>query len=49
HASLNDTNKLRYCVNKIQKEKHLFGQDLLGVVYNFSHNIDNFQDYVQRL
>ncbi|CAG8663710.1 21478_t:CDS:2, partial [Cetraspora pellucida] len=49
HTSLNDTNKLRYCVNKIQKEKHPFGQDLLGVVYNFSRNIDNFQDYVQRL
>ncbi|CAG8543277.1 15933_t:CDS:10, partial [Cetraspora pellucida] len=49
HASFNNTNKLRYCVNKIQKEKHPFGQDLLGVVYNFSRNIDNFQDYVQRL
>ncbi|CAG8828619.1 5428_t:CDS:2, partial [Cetraspora pellucida] len=30
HASFNDADKLYYCINKIQKEKHLFGQDLLG-------------------
>ncbi|CAG8824679.1 15357_t:CDS:2, partial [Cetraspora pellucida] len=49
HVLLNDTDKLCYCINKIQKEKHLFGQDLLDVMYNFSYNINNFQDYVQQI
>ncbi|PKK65625.1 hypothetical protein RhiirC2_785883 [Rhizophagus irregularis] len=44
------TDRLRYFVNKIQKEINPQGYRLLGVVYNYSHsNIDNFCDYVKRL
>ncbi|CAB4428174.1 unnamed protein product [Rhizophagus irregularis] len=49
HASLNNTDRLRYYVDKIQKEIHPQGQGLLGVVYNYSRNINNFRDYVKRL
>ncbi|CAB5385506.1 unnamed protein product [Rhizophagus irregularis] len=49
-ASLNNADRLRYFVNKIQKEINPQGYRLLGVVYNYSHsNIDNFCDYVKRL
>ncbi|CAB5389955.1 unnamed protein product [Rhizophagus irregularis] len=36
HASLNNTDRLRYYIDKIQKEIHPQGQGLLGVVYNYS-------------
>ncbi len=49
HASLNNNDRLRYYVDKIQNEIYPQGQGLLGVVYNFSRNIDNFCDYVKRL
>ncbi|PKY61969.1 hypothetical protein RhiirA4_432188 [Rhizophagus irregularis] len=49
HASLNNNDHLRYYVDKIQKEVHPHGQGLLGVVYNYSRNINNFCDYVKRL
>ena len=49
HASLNNADRLRYYVNKIQKEINPQGYGLLGVVYNYSRNIDNFCDYVKRL
>ncbi|POG59122.1 hypothetical protein GLOIN_2v1789505 [Rhizophagus irregularis DAOM 181602=DAOM 197198] len=49
HASLNNTDRLRYYIDKIQKEIHPQGQGLLGVVYNYSRNINNFRDYVKRL
>jgi hypothetical protein len=49
HASLNNNDSLRYYVDKIQKEVHPHGQGLLGVVYNYSRNINNFCDYVKRL
>ncbi|PKY35129.1 hypothetical protein RhiirB3_455532 [Rhizophagus irregularis] len=48
-ASLNNADRLRYFVNKIQKEINPQIYRLLGVVYNYSHNIDNFCDYVKRL
>ena len=35
HASLNNTDRLQYYVDKIQKEIHPQGQGLLGVVYNY--------------
>ena len=49
HASLNNADRLRYYVDKIQKEINPQGYGLLGVVYNYSRNIDNFCDYVKRL
>jgi hypothetical protein len=49
HVSLNNNDRLRYYVDKIQKEIHPQGQGLLGVVYNYSRNINNFCDYVKRL
>ncbi|CAB5379938.1 unnamed protein product [Rhizophagus irregularis] len=49
HSSLNNNDHLRYYVDKIQKEIHPQGQGLLGVVYNYSRNINNFCDYVKRL
>ena len=49
HASLNNADHLRYYVDKIQKEIHPQGHGLLGVVYNYSRNIDNFCEYVKRL
>ncbi|CAB4389887.1 unnamed protein product [Rhizophagus irregularis] len=49
HASLNNTDRLRYYIDKIQKEIHPQGQGLLEVVYNYSRNINNFRNYVKRL
>ncbi|RIA79807.1 hypothetical protein C1645_839881 [Glomus cerebriforme] len=49
HASLNNANRLRYYVDKIQKEIHPQGHGILGVVYNYSQNINNFCEYVKRL
>ncbi len=49
HASLNNTDHLRYYIDKIQKEIHPQGYGLLGVVYNYSRNINDFHDYVKRL
>ncbi|CAG8743858.1 16874_t:CDS:1, partial [Funneliformis mosseae] len=49
YASLNNTDHLRYYVDKFQKEIHLQGHGLLGVIYNYSHNINNFYKYVKRL
>jgi hypothetical protein len=49
HASLNNNDSLRYYVDKIQKEVHPHRQGLLGVVYNYSRNINNFCDYVKCL
>ena len=49
HSSLNNADRLRYYVNKIQKEINPQGYGLLGVVYNYLRNIDNFCDYVKRL
>ncbi|CAG8799168.1 3371_t:CDS:2, partial [Gigaspora rosea] len=43
HASLNNTYHLRYYVDKIQKELHPQGQGLLGVVYNYSCNLNNIR------
>ncbi|RHZ76174.1 hypothetical protein Glove_202g111 [Diversispora epigaea] len=49
HASLNNADRLRYHVDKIQKEINPQGTGLLGVVYNYSKNINNFCEYVKRL
>ncbi len=49
YASLNNTDRLRYYIDKIQKEIHLQGYGLLDVVYNYSCNINDFRDYVKRL
>ncbi|CAG8486583.1 23048_t:CDS:2 [Gigaspora rosea] len=49
HASLNKIDHLRYYINKIQKEIHPRGQGLLGVIYNYSRNINNICDYIKRL
>ena len=49
HASLNNADRLRYYVDKIQKEINLQGYGLFGVIYNYFHNTNNFCDYVQRL
>ncbi|PKK63721.1 hypothetical protein RhiirC2_716774 [Rhizophagus irregularis] len=49
HASLNNADRLRYYVDKIQKEIHLQGCGILGVIYNYSRNINNFCEYVKRL
>ena len=49
HASLNNADRLRYYVDKIQKEIHPQGHGLLGVVYNYSRNINNFCEYVKCL
>lgn len=44
---LNNNDRLRYY--KKQKEIHPQGQELLGVIYKYSRNINNFCDYVKRL
>ncbi|RHZ81222.1 hypothetical protein Glove_122g77 [Diversispora epigaea] len=49
HVSLNNADRLRYHVDKIQKKINPQGTDLLGVVYNYSKNINNFCEYVKRL
>ena len=49
HASLNNNDRLRYYVNKIQKEIYPQEQGLLEVVYNYSRNIDNFCNHVKHL
>ncbi|CAG8730077.1 2066_t:CDS:10, partial [Cetraspora pellucida] len=45
HTSLNDIDKLRNCVYKIQKEKHPFGQDLL-VANEFNKFEINYYDQI---
>jgi hypothetical protein len=47
HASLNDRDKLRYNISKVQKALNPMGQSLLGVLYNYSRNINNFCEYVR--
>ena len=49
HASLNNADRLRYYVDKIQKEIHPQSHRILGVVYNYSQNINNFCEYVKCL
>ncbi|CAG8727118.1 17748_t:CDS:10, partial [Cetraspora pellucida] len=47
HASLNNTDHFRYYMNRIQKEIHFQGQRILGVIYNYSHNLNDIRDYVK--
>ncbi len=49
HASLNNADRFWYYVDKIQKEINPQGYGLLEVVYNYSHNNNNFCDYVKCL
>jgi hypothetical protein len=49
YASLNNNDRLQYYVDKIQKEVHPQEQELFGVVYNYSRNINNFCDYIKCL
>ena len=49
HTSLNNADHLRYYVDKIQKEIHPQGHGILGVVYNYSQNINNFCGCVKHL
>ena len=49
HAALNNADRLRYYVDKIQKEIQPQGHGILGAVYNYSQNINNFREYVKRL
>ncbi|CAG8579137.1 7905_t:CDS:10, partial [Cetraspora pellucida] len=48
HASLNNINKLRRLVSKVQKIHHPFGQGLLGLTYNIWKKNIKYSDYVQQ-
>ncbi len=49
HAFLNNTDCLQYYINNIQKEIYPQGHKLLDIIYNYSHNINDFHDYVKHL
>ena len=48
HASLNDIDKLRRLISKIQKEYNPYGQGILGLTYNIWKGKEEYEDYVQQ-
>ena len=48
HASLNNIDKLRRLVAKVQKSKHPYGQGLLGLTYNIWSGRQELLGYVQQ-
>lgn len=49
HSSLNNIDKLRYLIARIQKEQNPHGQGILGVVYDFSQNTQEIKNYIQKI
>ncbi|CAG8732556.1 1712_t:CDS:2, partial [Dentiscutata heterogama] len=49
HASLNNINKLRRLIAKIQKLKHPYGQGLLDLTYNIWSGNQELSGYIQQL
>ena len=48
HASLNNVDKLRRLISKIQKEHDPYGQGILGLTYNIWRGKEEYKDYVQQ-
>lgn len=48
HVSLNNVDKLRRLISKIQKEQHPYGQGILGLTYNIWKCSKEYQGYVQQ-
>jgi hypothetical protein len=49
HASLNNADKLRTLIHRIQKDLHPYGQDIQGVIHSFQQNENGIRDYLQRI
>ncbi|CAG8855566.1 4112_t:CDS:1, partial [Gigaspora margarita] len=49
HTSLNNLDHLRYLVACVHNLIHPHGQGILGLVHAFSSNLDNIQEYVQKI
>jgi hypothetical protein len=49
HASLNNLDKLRYLVNKVQQKQFPFGQGLLGIATEFWNGNKEFNGYLQEI
>ncbi|EXX62126.1 hypothetical protein RirG_164680 [Rhizophagus irregularis DAOM 197198w] len=48
HASLNDIDKLRRLISKVQKEHNPYGQGILGLTYDIWKGKKEYKDYVQQ-
>ncbi|CAG8709405.1 5703_t:CDS:2, partial [Cetraspora pellucida] len=48
HVSLNNIDKLRHLVSKVQKEQNPYGQEILGLTYNIWKRKKEYDDYVQQ-
>ncbi|CAG8813574.1 11359_t:CDS:2, partial [Gigaspora rosea] len=48
HASLNNLDKLRHLVSKVQKEHNPYGQGILGSTYSIWKEKKEYEDYVQQ-
>ncbi|CAB4396483.1 unnamed protein product [Rhizophagus irregularis] len=48
HASLNDIDKLRRLISKVQKEHNPYGQGILGLTYDIWKGKEEYKDYVQQ-
>ncbi len=48
HVSLNNVDKLRKLISKIQKDQHPYGQGILGLTYNIWKCKEEYQGYVQQ-
>ena len=49
HASLNNIDKLRYLIARIQKQQNPHGQGILGVIYDFNQNTQEIKNYIQKI
>jgi len=49
HASLNNIDKLRYLIARVQNQQHPHGQGILGVVYDFYQNNQEIKNYIQKI
>ncbi|CAG8842037.1 30755_t:CDS:2, partial [Racocetra persica] len=49
HASLNNVDRLRYLVNKANKEIYPYGQSIMGIWYNITQKLNNLHKYVQKI
>ena len=49
HASLNNIDKLRYLIARVQNQQNPHGQGILGVVYDFYQNTQEIKNYIQKI
>ncbi|CAG8683966.1 9233_t:CDS:2, partial [Gigaspora margarita] len=49
HTSLNNLDHLHYLVSRVQHSIYLYEQGILGLIYAFSSNLNNIQEYIQRI